>query len=50
MGKSTSPPIENTETGGGDTVVYRPGSTTSSAPAVANIKAATNLTITYQPS
>ena len=50
MGKSTTPPSTNTETGGGDTVVYRPGSTTSSSPPVTNIKASTNLTITYQPS
>jgi hypothetical protein len=49
VAKSTSPPIISTETGGGETLIYRQGTTTSSTPPITNIKANTNLTITYQP-
>jgi hypothetical protein len=49
VAKSTSPPITNTETGGGDTIVYRPGTTTISQPPMTNIVASTILTISYQP-
>jgi hypothetical protein len=49
VAKSTTPASTSTETGGGDTVIYRPGTTTTGTPPITNIKASTNLTITYQP-
>lgn len=50
MGKSVTPPITTTETGGGDVISYGLNRGVSKTPAVTAEKANTNITLTYQPS